>query len=768
MGSGTKAPAPGFDRRTPASPGMKRYFFLAVVLLTSVPGVKPHTAVTINSVGLVILPSTSVASGTNVSLNCTVDISVLGSQPLLFQYKLLKNDEVVYSKNHTEQTLFYPIVGARASHSGRYKCSVTVESKSQDSQTKRLNISGLQKPTLTLSAQTVMEGQEVLAECSAPKETGSFIFYFHKGSSESMQSHATTNRAEKKIVFHPGERSAVIYCNFRIMTLPEAGESDRSNAVNVTIRELLKEPLFVIKPSEHIIEGDSLEAECSAYPQSSADTQILLKKGANILNVTRGRVTYSWTPRAEDAGEYVCVAELSLVKKETAKTVSVQELFSRPVLTPQPQEVNEGESFNLTCRSTSITKERISADDVKYSIYKGSQLLSPEHVNGVYSKKGATLEDGESYFCNASAKNITKSSEVMHFKVYALVSNPTIRVTDDVILGKDFKIECFSEWGTLPISYTLLKAHETINTTVQRHSRDRALFPVRIKRKEEIAEFKCEAQNRGPHSVKQSGMLNVQVIEPVSAAVLTALPNIVEGTNTSLSCAVQSGTPPITFKWYQTGNRKPLHTNFSTNNVGIYTFRASRDQSGTYYCTATNRALETKYSNQTAISVNLAEWKTTVIAVVTVLMLVCVAGFCVLWFRSRKAKKERDAELSVKPSSPTADEPLAVSLTNETEVYNAHKAGPEAEGGDASSSLVEKRSEPGSEVEGCADTPSEPDVEYTEVMHRDPDPSRAPVRKGTDTVYSELRTSASGEPEPADCDSVEYAQLNHNNAHPRA
>lgn len=56
---------------------------------------------------------------------------------------------------------------------------------------------------------------------------------------------------------------------------------------------------------------------------------------------------------------------------------------------------------------------------------------------------------------------------------------------------------------------------------------------------------------------------------------------------------------------------------------------------------------------------------------------------------------------------------------------------------------------------------SEPDVEYTEVVHPQPaDPARVPLRKGTETVYSELQNSPHGAADHHDYGSVEYAELN--------
>ncbi|XP_023252909.1 LOW QUALITY PROTEIN: platelet endothelial cell adhesion molecule-like [Seriola lalandi dorsalis] len=61
-------------------------------------------------------------------------------------------------------------------------------------------------------------------------------------------------------------------------------------------------------------------------------------------------------------------------------------------------------------------------------------------------------------------------------------------------------------------------------------------------------------------------------------------------------------------------------------------------------------------------------------------------------------------------------------------------------------------------------TATEP--QYKEVKTRQADPNGAPVETGTNTVYSEVRNSKQGVPEQADGQgSVEYAQLNHDTDH---
>ncbi|MEQ2237371.1 hypothetical protein ILYODFUR_022474 [Ilyodon furcidens] len=56
---------------------------------------------------------------------------------------------------------------------------------------------------------------------------------------------------------------------------------------------------------------------------------------------------------------------------------------------------------------------------------------------------------------------------------------------------------------------------------------------------------------------------------------------------------------------------------------------------------------------------------------------------------------------------------------------------------------------------------NEPEVEYTEVVHsHSADPSRSPLRKGTDTVYSELQNSPHGAADHHDYGSVKYVDPN--------
>lgn len=88
--------------------------------------------------------------------------------------------------------------------------------------------------------------------------------------------------------------------------------------------------------------------------------------------------------------------------------------------------------------------------------------------------------------------------------------------------------------------------------------------------------------------------MDVMLLVPVGKPNLMSVPEhdgIIENNEVSLLCAVQSGTPPITFKWYRVGNLTALHTVTNSAAHDKYVIpSASGVHSGGYYCEALNGA----------------------------------------------------------------------------------------------------------------------------------------------------------------------------------
>lgn len=88
-------------------------------------------------------------------------------------------------------------------------------------------------------------------------------------------------------------------------------------------------------------------------------------------------------------------------------------------------------------------------------------------------------------------------------------------------------------------------------------------------------------------------LLLLPLPEPLSEATLTVIPSILEiseGDHLYLICGVK-GSPPITFKWYRSGQAKPVHQITANNNHSDYQIPLlSKDHSGEYHCEAINHA----------------------------------------------------------------------------------------------------------------------------------------------------------------------------------
>ncbi|TWW59785.1 Platelet endothelial cell adhesion molecule [Takifugu flavidus] len=220
------------------------------------------------------------------------------------------------------------------------------------------------------------------------------------------------------------------------------------------------------------------------------------------------------------------------------------------------------------------------------------------------------------------------------------VSLPKISVEGRAILGRPVKILCESDSGSLPINYTLLKGYDKLDTVEVRLPSERAVFMVTISSPAEMSRFMCKASN-GPKDPSFSGRLNTTVVEPLSDATLTVIPNlseISEGDHLYLICGVK-GSPPITFKWYRSGQATPVHTAMADKNHTDFQIPLlSKDHSGEYYCEAINYA-NFIHSEPVIIAVRLALWKKALIGVVGLLAASVLVLVCVLCFRAKRGRE---------------------------------------------------------------------------------------------------------------------------------
>ncbi|KAM9363447.1 platelet endothelial cell adhesion molecule isoform 4-T4 [Symphorus nematophorus] len=693
--------------------------------------VSAQTSFTIGATTLSIEPSDDVRRGTNVTLRCQALVSSSGQEDLSREYTIYRDSSVIYTKtSSTSEDLLYPLPEARVSNTGKYSCSIKIGNKQKTSATKRLTVTGLSKPVLRLNNTEINEGDELTAICTAPGETGSIFFFFYEDSKEIKESLVNSNQAEAKFrPISPGRHD--IRCAYTVLVAPESFKSENSSSIPVLVRELHITTVLEIFPQNNIYEGDQLVISCtiSNSLRSSEKTHLYLSQGTKLLSSGDTKVNHTMDARAQDPGEFECKLEIEHVVKVATKKISVTELFSVPTLTMSPAEVFQGDYMRLTCKS-SYASERIHKEELIYTLDPPQSPLSNQ--DGVFS--GRVLQFDFNYTCVAQAKGIMKHSKTLTVRPKVHVSFPRISVDGKAVLGQPFKIRCQSDFGSLPINYTLVKEYDLVSSSIVERPNQQALFTVTINKADEINKYLCEAKN-GPKDGLLSKRLNATVVVPLSDPTMTTIPSlsdISEGVELYLICGIV-GSPPVTFNWYRVGNERPVFSDLSNVNHSYYkVVSLSKEHSGEYYCEAYNYANNIVRSERITIDVRMALWKKVLIGGSCLLAVTVLVVGLVVCFKSKRgretysppaSKREAAAELSVKPSSPKSDDSLTVNLTHDTEVYKAATVKVDR----ATVSVWTKRP-PEDDVandEESSMVSNEPDVEYTEVVHPRPvDPAR--------------------------------------------
>ncbi|XP_029005494.1 platelet endothelial cell adhesion molecule-like isoform X3 [Betta splendens] len=711
---------------------------LTCSLLSSCSVVHAQRKFTIRSVELFIEPHVNVTRGTNVTVRCRALVSSLDQEPLSREYVIYKDNKNVYTKTSiTPEDLLYPLPHARVANTGNYRCGITIEGKRIKSEDKKLTVTGLSKPVLRLNNTEVTEGDEVTAKCEAPGETGSIFFSFYEGSKVITESGVNGNQLEAQLPLS-STGTHTLHCTYVVFIMQDLFKSEESDAVHVTVREFTSTPVLEIYPLSDVYEGDRLNLLCTIRNPllDSKSGYLYLSQGMTMLTAGVSAVNYTVVAKSHVPAEFECRFEMGRIEKVTTKQIAVTELFSVPKLTISPAEVFQGDNITLTCRSEIYVPGRINNRDLIYSLSsfrEGFTKMSP----GVFS--GRTLPYEFNYTCAAQARGVLKESQILTVLPKVSVSAPEISVLGLPVVGRTFQILCHSAVGSLPISYTLLKNGVPLKPFRVTLPWQKATFPVSISSPQEINSYRCQAKNR--NEVEQhSNSLNATVIVPLTKPTLFTHPNLTqtylyEGNELLLICEV-TGSPPVTYQWYRGGRRLTSASNLSS--VGYHFQRLSKEDGGSYHCEAGNEASVVR-SEALTVEVYTAIWKQALIVGACVLLPAALVLGCVLYFKSKRGKREAAAELSV------------------TEVSNAATAGLDG----AVVSVWTERPPDAGDDDVSNVVPPDPDVEYTEVVHpHSMDPARVPLRKGTDTVYSELKNAPHGAADHHDYGSLEYAGLN--------
>ncbi|XP_062447416.1 platelet endothelial cell adhesion molecule isoform X3 [Rhea pennata] len=689
------------------------YLALLVIFLHCSELYAQQRVFTFNVVEIKVRPSVKVKNGAPMSIICHADISKKSDFQLRHNFTIFKDGKLVFMISSDKAEAQYGIPVTRSSDTGDYQCTVEAGGKTKSSNSLHVWVAGMTKPILTVEKKEVLEGEFVKLRCELPEEEPPLHFFFQKINTNSTpkQKHVIEphrNFSTMEFPVEEGDNILHFDCFGGRHVKLEFENSEPSNRILVTVKEPFIKPTLNAKPSSNITEGDRIQFECSTVVARMHNIEIMLQKNKTILSSVQDEkiLKYSTVATLEDSGEYLCKVEQGRASKTSKLNVVVAELFPKPVLTASAVKLDENKELTLNCSISGFRKANFSIlrknSNGDIWLKNSRNLTMRVHVN-----------DTGSYICKAEVKGIVKESKPVKINIYAPVSKPTLSVVSglpEVVLGKPLQLICHSVMGTPPITFTFYKGNEFKNIVV---NDTYAVFVDDNIGQNDKEGYKCGARNNHSSGMKTSNILNITVIVPIRNASLGSNPygQVEDGSETAFLCSVKEGSWPIHFKIFKKTDHEVLLFEKSENADRILWRKEAmnRQDTGTYYCIASNRANVDVKSHPITISVVLAAWQKGVIAAFVLIPVAGAIALTLWWFLFKKKTAKR-------PSMEMSGSALATDLKSE-KLTRQNNDGDYYSGPDLGSA----------------------EVEYTEVEVLTLDPHRAPVQKGTETVYSEIR-----------------------------
>ncbi|NXN93994.1 PECA1 protein, partial [Rhinopomastus cyanomelas] len=617
---------------------------------------------TFNTVEIKVHPSAEVKNGAPMSVVCHADISKSTNFQLKHNFTILKDRKVVFTTVSDRDKAQYEVSTARSSDTGDYECIVKAGKKTRSSSSVHVWVRGMTKPILTAEKKEVLEGEVVKLRCELPQEEPPLYFVFRKIKTNSTPKEKQTfeghrNFSVAEFPVEDGDNILQFDCFGRRIVKSQFENSEYSNTTLVTVREPFIKPTLTVGPPSNITEGDRIQFECSTVVAKVHDIEIMLQKNKTILKSVRDKqlLEYSAVATLEHSGEYLCKVEQGGASKTTKMNVVVSELFPKPKLAASVNKVDENKELTLSCdisgfqnASFSILRKNSNGD----VLLKNSRNLTMR----------ANVNDTGFYTCKAEVKKIVKESKPVRISVYAPVSKPTLSVVDglpEVVLGKPLWLICRSAMGTPPITFTFYKGNDVKKIVT---NDTYATFLDENIRLNDKGGYKCAARNNHSSGVKTSNVLNITVIVPIKNASLGSIPygEVEDGSETAFLCSVNEGSWPIHFRFFRKTDHEVLLYEKSENADRIMWRKKAmkRQDTGTYYCMASNRANVDVKSRPITISVILASWQKGVIAAFVLIPIAGAVALMLWWFLYKKKKAKG-------PTVEMSGSPLAANLTGE-------------------------------------------------------------------------------------------------------
>ncbi|KAM7002000.1 allergin-1 isoform X1 [Melospiza melodia melodia] len=192
-------------------------------------------------------------------------------------------------------------------------------------------------------------------------------------------------------------------------------------------------------------------------------------------------------------------------------TANGKEMVSNPKLEPVQGTLNVVMKQNVTLSCLSEP----ASPPVRYTLFKHNQQVSALNRSdlspALFTLTISSASDVGEYKCKAEYNNSSggKYSNSLTFTLLEPISKPVLSSpTSQAKKGQNVTLSCFSENGSLPITYLFFKGTQNISPQKTMQKRKAAVIFLFINSLSDFGTYKCKANNSFPNITKYSNAFN--------------------------------------------------------------------------------------------------------------------------------------------------------------------------------------------------------------------------------------------------------------------
>ncbi|KAL6482097.1 hypothetical protein MHYP_G00101770 [Metynnis hypsauchen] len=248
-----------------------------------------------------------------------------------------------------------------------------------------------------------------------------------------------------------------------------------------------------------------------------------------------------------------------------------------------PEEVTEGETADLTCKTT------CSLTDPTFIWYKDGRPLTTKTIkNNQLHLQTVSSEDAGNYSCAVrGSQHLRSTAHRLRVRYSPKRVSVSVSPSGEIVEGSSVNLSCSSD-GNPPVKiYSWFKG----STPVGKEK----TYSIPNIRSEDSGEYTCQSQN--DHGERNSTAVHLNVLYPPKSVSVSISPSgeIVEGSSVTLTCNSDVNAPEKIYTWFKGST--------SVGEGKIYSIPNIRSEdSGEYTCQSRNDLGE---RNSTAVQINV-------------------------------------------------------------------------------------------------------------------------------------------------------------------